>query len=320
MSERALSFWSDGIELPGVLYEPDGGDPTCGIVICHSHYQPKEGIDAHLAGPLVAKGAVVFSFDYRDTPAANEPGQVRNMMEMDRVRDVRHALSCLRDQLGATTVPLGLLGTSAGGATAIYAAAMDRRVACTVALWPYGDGERWLRYGRRLGEWERFRALVAADWDRRAAGEPGDTIPGIASEPGGTGVAFWELAEEDERWRAQTARFPKADCLVPLAAVESLIEFRPEDVIQRISPRSVLLIAQTKSLAVPYWEEAVSLFHKALAPKGLALIAMKSPWEMFDNPDLIVSVVDASAAWFAKSGFFPHGTVDDASLREWLVE
>jgi dienelactone hydrolase len=321
VKQTELSFWSDGIELVGVLYEPD--DPatsTSGVVVCHSHFQPKEGLDARLAAPLVAAGAAVLSFDYRDTPALNEPGQVRNMMEMDRVRDVRHALSCLSDRMVVKGVPLGLLGTSAGASTAIYAAALDKRVASTVALWPYGNGERWLRYARRLAEWEQLRALIAEDWDRRASGGEGHAIPAIADKPGGLGIAFWELPEEAARWATQVKALPKADCLVPLAAVESCIEFSPEDVIAKIAPRSVLLVAQTKSLAVPYWEEAHSLFQKAARPKGLAMVDVKSPWELFDSPTLLDDVVNASAAWFARSDFFPSDRVDDTLLRKFLVD
>lgn len=321
MKHTELTFCSDGIELVGVLYEPDDpGSATSGIVVCHSHFQPKEGIDARIAAPLVDAGATVLSFDYRDTPALNEPGQVRNMMEMDRVRDVRHALSCLSDRMATKDVPLGLLGVSAGASTAIYAAAVDKRVTCTVALWPYGNGERWLRYARRLAEWEQLRALIAEDWDRRASGEAGHAIPCIADKPGGVGIAFWELPEEAARWATQIKSLPKADCLVPLAAVESCIEFVPEDVVARISPRSILLVAQTKSLAVPYWEEAHSLFQKAARPKGLAMVDVKSPWELFDSPNLLNDVVNASAAWFARSGLFPSDRVDETVLRKLLVD
>jgi fermentation-respiration switch protein FrsA (DUF1100 family) len=57
-------------------------------------------------------------------------------------------------------------------------------------------------------------------------------------------------------------------CDLPLETAEALIEYRPEALVQRISPRPLLLIHGENDMLVPV-EESQALFKRAGAPRQL---------------------------------------------------
>jgi len=62
---------------------------------------------------------------------------------------------------------LGLFGTSYGGATAVWVAAIDPRVKCVVSVVGIGNGARWMRSVRRPDEYHDLMQRSAADRVRR---------------------------------------------------------------------------------------------------------------------------------------------------------
>ena len=63
---------------------------------------------------------------------------------------------------------LGIYGTSYGGATVVWVAAIDPRVKCTVSVVGIGNGARWTRGVRRPDECYDLLERSAGDRTRRA--------------------------------------------------------------------------------------------------------------------------------------------------------
>src|SRR4029077_11927260 len=63
---------------------------------------------------------------------------------------------------------LGIYGTSYGGATVVFVAAIDPRVKCVVSVVGIGNGARWMRSVRRPDEYHDLLERAAADRVKRA--------------------------------------------------------------------------------------------------------------------------------------------------------
>jgi len=63
---------------------------------------------------------------------------------------------------------LGLYGTSYGGATVVWAGAVDTRVKCVVSVVGIGNGRRWMRSVRRPDEFHQLLERARQDRTRRA--------------------------------------------------------------------------------------------------------------------------------------------------------
>src|SRR6266516_7184367 len=61
-----------------------------------------------------------------------------------------------------------LYGTSYGGATVVWVAAIDRRVRCVVSVVGIGNGTRWMRSVRRPDEWHDLLERSRRDRVKRA--------------------------------------------------------------------------------------------------------------------------------------------------------
>ena len=110
-------------------------------------------------------------------PAADDPdsgGAVRpvgpnsRLAPYSRVADVQAALTFLSAQPEVAADRLGIYGTSYGGATVVWVAAIDPRVRCTVAVVGIGNGARRMRSVLRPDGYYELLERAAADRTRRS--------------------------------------------------------------------------------------------------------------------------------------------------------
>jgi fermentation-respiration switch protein FrsA (DUF1100 family) len=139
-----------------------------------------------------------------------------------------------------------------GGGNAIEVSARDGRVRAVVAQVPIADGEDWLRRQRTAEEWRAFRTRVQEDPNRMVRTR-GELV--IA----GGDRAGWK--------RDLEGRVPDR---VALASAGALIRYRPIDVVRRIAPRAVMLVAVEDDEVTPT-DHAERLFEAAGEPKRLVL-------------------------------------------------
>jgi uncharacterized protein len=165
---KPVSFYSEGVKLAGDLFLPADvkpGDRRAGIVLCHGYTGVRSIYLPDNARVLAEAGYVVMSFDYKGW--GDSEGPKSRLAPYSRVADVQAALTFLGAQPEVDAARLGLYGTSYGGATVVFVAAVDLRVRCVVSVVGVGNGARWMRSVRRPDEYHDLLTRAAADRDKR---------------------------------------------------------------------------------------------------------------------------------------------------------
>lgn len=263
MQTRGCEFYSDGVRLEGLLQLPDGASAagTRPVVLLCSGFQGlKELIPAKLWGPLTGAGYACFAFDYRGFGTSD--GERGRVLPREQVEDVRNAITLLEQQPEIDPRRIGLLGWGFGGGIVIQAGAEDPRVQAVACLNGIGDGGRAIRDSRTYADWLAMQDRLAADRVQRVlTGRSQPTSP-------------WEVVPLDPTTRVGVdedmygnhERFGVDD--VTLQSAEAYYAFRPELVVDRISPRPLLIVHGGRNALHPI-DEARNLYTRAREPKEL---------------------------------------------------
>lgn len=250
-----VTFFSDGLRLHATYHRPPT-DPIGGIVYLPGSRVTKETpfYAGYVAG-LVAGGLAVLLIDYRGW--GKSEGTQGSLYPLEQVADARNALTYLGTRPELAGRGLGMFGVSMGGSHAAYAAGVDDRVSAAVAVLSPMDGERMLRLTRREYEWVELQAQLEEDRRRRVLTGAGEAVDQL-SPP----------TPERSRTSAMAADPPPP---IPLACLEAISEYRPLDVVDRISPRAMLWFAATRDPVCPL-EHSRLAYERAGAPKRLVEI------------------------------------------------
>ncbi len=291
MQQESVSFYSEGVRLEGDLYRPGGLDPSerrAGIVLCHGYTGVKSLYLPDNAQALAAAGYVVLAFDYKGWGASEGPRT--RLAPFSRIADVHAALSFLGTRPGVDRARLGLYGTSYGGATAIWAAALDQRARCVVSVVGVGDGRRWMRSVRRPDEWHDL--LTRAEEERDSAVVSGES--GLAERD--------EILLQDRESAALSAAAradnPDAVSTVPLSFIDETLSFHADWVVGRIAPRPVLFITTDDDRLVPP-AESEALYARAGEPKKLVILEGYGHFDVYAEP-AFGEVMAATLEWYAE--------------------
>ena len=289
MTCESVSFYSEGVRLEGDLYRPKGADADelrAGIVLCHGYTGVKSLYLPDTARVLTEAGYVVLTFDYKGWGASEGPRT--RLAPFSRVADVQAALTYLGTRPGVDPTHLGLYGTSYGGATAVWAAALDERVRCVVSVVGIGDGRRWMRSVRRPDEWHDL--LEHAREDREQAVVSGESAPAERDE-----VLMQDRASAALS-AAQRANNPDAVSTVPASFIDETLTFHADWVVGKIAPRPLLLITTEDDRLVPP-EESQSLYSQAGEPKKLIVLKGYGHFDVYAEP-AFGEVMAATLAWY----------------------
>jgi hypothetical protein len=289
MTKRPVTFFSEGFRLAADLYLPDGmtaGDQRAGIVLCHGYTGVKDLYLPDSARVLNEAGYVVLTFDYKGWGTSEGPRS--RLAPHSRVADVQSALTFLSLQPEVDDARLGLYGTSYGGATVVWTAAVDARVKCVVSVVGVGDGRRWMRSVRRPDEWHDLLAASAADRKRRVLEGESQFV-----ERGEILVADRQSAELAAAARRNN---PAAINTIPLEYIDDTLEFHAEWVVDKIAPRPVLFITTDDDRLVPP-EESEAMYARAGEPKRLVSLKGFGHYEVYAEP-AFSQVMAETTAWF----------------------
>lgn len=289
MPRQPVHFYSEGTKLAGDLFLPDDlkpGERRAGIVLCHGYTGVRALYLPDNARELASHGYVVLTFDYKGW--GDSEGPPTRLAPYSRVADVQAALTFLGAQPNVDDERLGIYGTSYGGATVVWTAAVDPRVKCTVAVVGIGNGRRWMRSVRRPDEFADLLARSAADRVKRAL----------------TGESEWVERNEvllPDRQSAELAAAARAKVSgavsqIPLEFIDDTLGFHPEWVVDKIAPRPVLFITTDDDRLVPP-DESVEMFKRAGEPKKLVVLPGWGHYEVYAG-DAYRQVMDPTVAWF----------------------
>jgi uncharacterized protein len=290
--ENPVRFYSETIPMSGVLFLPDNlakGEKRAGIVLCHGFTAVKEVLLPEVARRLTGLGYVALTFDYRFLgESGGEPR--RQIIPMLQIEDIRNAVTFLRQQPEVNPERLGLLGVSLGGANVSYAAGIEERVKATVSVCGIGDCGRWIRDACHFWEWKALLQRLAEDRRERVLTgrlqyvQAKDIVP----EPESTTKLFDEILRQHPQWSRE----------ITLASGEALIAYRPESVVQQISPRAIMWLHGDADERVSM-EESMSMYKKAGEPKKLVILPGLSHSDIISGPGLEQSLPQIRE-WFAE--------------------
>lgn len=289
--KKPISFYSEGCKLSGDLFMPDGlkpDEPRAGVVLCHGYTGVKDLYLPDNARVFNEAGYVVLTFDYKGWGASEGPKS--RLAPMSRVADVQAAMTFLGIQPEVDEDRLGIYGTSYGGATVVWTAAIDTRVKCTVACVGIGHGARWMRSVRRPDEW--------ADLLERAKKDREQRVVSGKSEFADRSEILLPDRQSAELAAAARKNNPNAINTLPLEFIDETLQFHPEWVVDKIAPRPILFIATDDDRLVPP-EESVSLYDKAGEPKALVMLKGYGHYEVYTEP-AFSEVMRPTLAWFDK--------------------
>ena len=289
MASQAVSFYSEGTRLSGDLFLPDGLRPNeqrAGIVLCHGYTGVRNLYLPDTAKALTDAGYVVLTFDYKGW--GDSDGPKSRLSPYGRVIDSQAALTFLGAQDMVDANRLGIYGTSYGGATVVWTAAVDPRVKAVVSVVGIGHGHRWMRSVRRPDEFADLMARSAADRVRRV-------MTGQSEFVERSDILLPDRQSAELATAARRGN-PGAVSEIPLEYIDDTLGFHPEWIVDKISPRPVLFITSDDDRLVPP-DESEALYAKAGEPKKLIVLKGWGHYEVYAG-EAFRQVIEPTLAWY----------------------
>jgi pimeloyl-ACP methyl ester carboxylesterase len=293
VTEESVEIASAGLRLAGVVRVPPGLRPRerrAAFLVLHGFGSNKNS--QNVLAPckvLESLGYVTLRFDMRGCgESEGEPGRV---ICLDQVEDTRNALGFLAGHPSVDPGRIGVIGTSFGGAVAVYAGGVDHRIAAVISNGGWGNGERKFRGQHATPEaWARFTAMLAAGRAHRERTGHSLMVPRYDIVPIPAHL-------RDNLAQRSVQMFPAGTIeMFPAETAQSMFDFRADDVVGRIAPRPLLLLHSSNDSVTPT-EQSVEMFKRAGQPTELHL---------FSDVDHFMFAEDNSRVW--------------GVVRDWLRE
>ena len=290
--EQKVRFHSDGFQIAGILFEPDrdSSKPCPGIVLCQGMLGIKEYFwFPYIAQRLVERGFVALIWDYRGV--GESEGEYGRLYPLEQAEDIRNALTYLEANEKVDPERLALLGFSFGGGMVPYVAGVDRRVKCAISVAGWGDGEQWMRSIRRHSEWlELLRGIQQDRQSRVLTGKSELLAPGeiLVGDPSAAEKRQEVIGKVPGMANAKSTAYS-------LATAEKLLEFKPIDVVDRISPRAILYIAAELDTTTPA-DGVLEMYQRTQEPKKLLMIPGAAHYDVY-RKEQVDSIMESTIAW-----------------------
>jgi alpha/beta superfamily hydrolase len=303
MRKEKISFYSEGDKLNGDIYLPDNdkGKPWPGIVQGPGFLGLRDAKHyALMFEKLCAAGYSCLCFDYRGW--GDSEGKDRGwVMPKWQLEDIRNAISYLETRADVDPNRIATYGSGGtGGGNAVYVAAIDERIKCAVCYLGISNGRDWLHSMRREYEWVDYLKRIAEDRKKRALEGAGELVS-----------AREEIMVATPERKTTTIKKEVADKIpdqMPLQCAEAIIEYSPEDVVDKIAPRGVLFIAVENDAVTPE-SQSMKLYEKAGEPKKLVIFRQTTHYGIYNDyfNEVAANVVD----WYDR-----HLKYDKIAIQE----
>ena len=290
-----VTFPSGGLRCAGDLYRPEGDGPHPAIVLGAGFGSTKPSLRPH--GEFFARaGYTALAIDYR-TCGESEGEPRGQIFPLDQVEDYRNAVSYLEAREDVDAARIGIWGMSFAGGVVLYAAAFDRRVRAVVSQTPVVNGWRWAQGLRPRGEWEALLDQLDEDRRTRYRSGAGRRIPHSGAIYSAMPFTPHEIAQIAEWREAAGGDLPMFyESRITLESMERVIAFAPDDVIDRIAPRPVCMIAVSGFDAVHPLDQIQEAYQRAGEPKELVLLPYRQ-FGLYHEPGQTKGL-EVAAAWF----------------------
>jgi uncharacterized protein len=291
MTHKDVFYYSDGLKMAAALFAPDDyreGEKRAGIILLPGFTANKEMRLPEFAQAFNQAGYFVMTVDYRGFGASEGArGEVR---PLERVEDIKNAVTYLSLQPMIDPEKVGMIGICFGGGVASYLTAQDKRIKCLAVPGVIANGGTWIRSTRRLHEWVDLLDRIEADRVKRVAtgqSEPMAVLEVVIPDP-----------EVKEKFGMFQKDFKYAGYAPSLACWETVINFRPEDVADKISPTPYLIFAAARDTWADSIANAMKMYDKAKEPKKLVILPECTHFGMTEPGPNRDQVIKTMVEWF----------------------
>lgn len=260
MKEK-VTFQSDGHKISGTFSIPDGapkGKKLPAFMVLHGF--GSNSSSNNVTGPckmLNDWGYATLGFDMRG--CGDSEGVKGRLICLEQVEDTKNALTFLARHPNVDPARVAVAGSSFGAAVAVYAAGVDPRVAACVSASGWGNGETKFK-GQHAGPGEYERFLKMLEDGRRHKEKTGESMM----------VSRYDIVPIPQHLRGHVLE--KSIMQMHVETAQGMWDFRPEDVIGRISPRPCLLMHSAVDSVTPT-RQSIDMFGKAKTPTELHLFS-----------------------------------------------
>ncbi len=283
--EERVTFQSGGLKISGVVQHPAGmkpGERRPAFMVLHGFGSNKTSSNCVLPAQMLNEwGYVALRFDFRG--CGESEGKRANTVCLEQVEDTRSALSYLATRPEIDPARIAVVGSSFGAAVAVYAGGVDSRVAAVISSGGWGDGESKFRRQHASPEaWRKFTEMMARGKEQRAKG--------ISMM-----VPRFDIVPIPEHLRGHLAQNSIME--FTFETVESMYDFRANDVVGKIAPRPLLLLHSSNDSVTPT-EQSLALFqHAGKASTDLHLLPDVDHFMFSQENPRVIAII---RAWLDK--------------------
>ena len=269
MAETIVSIPSAGLRLHGALGTPVGlqsGEQRAAFVVLHGFgtNSDSEGV-RQPTRVLNEFGYVTLRFDMRG--CGRSEGEFGRVICLEQVEDLGNALDFLARHPAVDPDRIGVIGSSFGGAVAVYAAGTNPRFTAVISNGGWGHGERKFRGQHATPEaWAKSTAMLEEGRAHRA--RTGKSLMVIVFV---IAAISRDVRERLDRQKVEMLAANAVE-MFPAETAQSMLDFRAEDVVGKIAPRPLLLIHAAHDSVTPT-EQSIALFERAGQPAELHLFS-----------------------------------------------
>jgi len=286
--EERISFQSAGLKINGYIHRPPGAKPgerRPGFMVLHGFGSNCSSSNCVLPAQMLAEwGYVALRFDFRG--CGESEGKRANTICLEQVEDTKSAVTFLQSRAEIDPAHIAVVGSSFGAAVAVYAGGVDPRIGAVISSGGWGDGESKFRKQHASADaWKKFADMMARGKSERARGRA-------------IMVPRFDIVPIPEHLRTHLAKNSIME--FTFETVESMFEFRANEVVGRIAPRPLLLLHSSNDSVTPT-EQSLGLFQHAGKPTTELHLFNDVDHFMFsqENPRVIAIIRD----WLDK--YFP---------------
>jgi pimeloyl-ACP methyl ester carboxylesterase len=240
---------------------PDGvkaGEKRSAFLVLHGFGSNKDSSNVLAPTKVLSElGYVILRFSMRG--CGDSEGEFGRVICLEQVEDTRNALTFLASHPAVDPKRIAVVGSSFGGAVAVYAGGVDERVAAVISNGGWGDGERKFRGQHKSPqEWARFTRMLAEGRAHRERTGKSLMVP------------RYDIVPIPPHLRNNLAK--NSIEMVPAETAQSMFDFRADEVVGQIAPRPLLLIHAANDSVTPT-EQSIEMFKRAGQPAELHLFS-----------------------------------------------
>lgn len=296
---RKVTFKSEGYELSGVLALPEGATGPVPVVVMGGGWcYVKEIVLPHYAKGILATGAAVLMFDYRNFGESS--GERRQHIDpWEQIEDFRNAVSFVETLPEIDPNRIGVWGISYAGGHVIAVAAIDSRVKLAVSNIPVVNGYENMRRTHGSLRFNDLEKLFLEDRRARAKGGDGGRLAMSALSPE-KDLSTWAFPTIHKIFHdIKDREAPNHEHWSTVESTELLLNYDVAPFARRIYDKPILLVI-AEGDEITLWDLEIATFHTIpSARKELAVIPKVSHMSLYSQQDHL-SRAGASAAAFIR--------------------